>query len=209
MFNFLHKLLSYCCGRNGSALSHAKRLGVTSLVEKNGGRIDVHPSALLNSQQDGYHVGMPFDTTLIADAPGAIITVGEGCRIHGAYIHAWDFIEIGKEVLIAAGTNIVDANGHSEAVRYARYRRYFRDRPKGIKIGDHVWIGMNCSILKGVEIGECSIISAGSVVKDSVPAFCTAEGNPAKIVRRFNSEDALEVGCPLEMLSSEDGFFVY
>jgi acetyltransferase-like isoleucine patch superfamily enzyme len=68
---------------------------------------------------------------------------------------------------------------------------------------------MNCSILKGVEIGECSIISAGSVVKDSVPAFCTAEGNPAKIVRRFNSEDALEVGCPLEMLSSEDGFFVY
>lgn len=209
MFNVFHKFLSLSQRKTGVRPFHSENGSISSLIEKNGGRIHVHTSVLLNSQQEGYHVGMPFNTTLIADAPGSIITVGEGCRIHGAYIHAWDYISIGKGVLIAAGTNIVDSNGHSDNIRYARYRQYFRDHPKGIKISDHVWIGMNCSILKGVEIGECAIISAGSVVKDSVPAFCLAEGNPAKIVRHFNPDEALAANYSLDMLSAEDGFFVY
>lgn len=54
-------------------------------------------------------------------------------------------------------------------------------------IGDDVFIGTNCIILKGVTIGARSIIAAGSVVTKSIPADCIAGGNPAKIIRR-NSE---------------------
>lgn len=183
--------------------------GNVHIVERNGGVVEVHPTAFLNSLQIGYHVGMPFETTLIADAQGALIKVGENCRIHGTYVHAWRKVHIGRNVLIAAGTNIVDSNGHSSAVRYSRFRQYFKDEPKPIIIGDYVWIGMNSMILKGVEIGECAIVAAGSVVKDSVPAFAVVEGNPARIIRMLDPEEALEGSCPLEDLSREKGFYKY
>lgn len=49
-------------------------------------------------------------------------------------------------------------------------------------IHKHAWIALNVTILPGVEIGEGSIVSAGSVVSKDVPAFTVASGNPAKVV---------------------------
>ncbi len=41
---------------------------------------------------------------------------------------------------------------------------------KGIVIGDNVWVGADCVILKGVHIGDGAVIAAGSVVRKDVPA---------------------------------------
>lgn len=183
--------------------------GKVNIMERNGGSVQIHSTVVLNSLQEGYHVGIPFETTLIADAPGSLISIGENSRIHGSYIHAWEKIVIGRCVLIAAGTNIVDSNGHSANIRYARFRKNFQDNPKPIHIADFVWIGMNCSILKGVDIGECAIISAGSVVKESVPSFSVVEGNPAKVIHIFDSKEALEESYPLEKLVLEEGYYNY
>ncbi len=183
--------------------------GEVHVVAKNGGTVAIDPTALLNSRQEGYHVGMPFPTTVIADRPGAVVRIGADCRIHGTYIHAWKGITIGRGVLVAAGTNIVDANGHSSNVRYARFRANFRDVPREIRIDDHVWIGMNCTILKGVHVGECAVVSAGAVVKEDVPPFSVVEGNPARVVRILPAEDALPESFPREKLSSEDGYYEY
>lgn len=46
----------------------------------------------------------------------------------------------------------------------------------------NAWIAVNVTILPGVEIGEGSIVSAGSVVSKDVPPFTVANGNPAKVV---------------------------
>ena len=55
-----------------------------------------------------------------------------------------------------------------------------------VKIGDNVWIGMNAVILKGVTIGENSVVAAGSVVTKSVPPNAVVAGNPAVAVKSFN-----------------------
>ncbi|MCL7745621.1 sugar O-acetyltransferase [Halalkalibacter alkaliphilus] len=52
-----------------------------------------------------------------------------------------------------------------------------------IKIGNDVWIGGSCVILAGVDIGENSVVAAGSVVTKDVPANVVVAGNPAKILR--------------------------
>jgi len=54
---------------------------------------------------------------------------------------------------------------------------------KDISIGKHVWIGQNSTILKGVSIGDNSIIVMGSVVTKDVLANSIAAGNPIRIVK--------------------------
>ena len=54
---------------------------------------------------------------------------------------------------------------------------------KPITIGKHVWIGNSAMILKGVTIGDGSIIAAGAVVTKSVPKGCIAGGVPARILK--------------------------
>ena len=55
---------------------------------------------------------------------------------------------------------------------------------KPIKIGNNVWIGAFSAILKGVKIGENSIIAARSVVTGDVMPNSVYAGSPAKPIRR-------------------------
>ena len=50
----------------------------------------------------------------------------------------------------------------------------------------NVWVGINVTILPGVEIGEGAIIAAGSVVNKDVPANTLVGGVPAKIIKKLN-----------------------
>ena len=54
---------------------------------------------------------------------------------------------------------------------------------QNIKIGNHVWIGQNAAILKGVTIGDGAIVAANAVVTKDVPAHCAVGGNPAKVIK--------------------------
>ena len=61
-----------------------------------------------------------------------------------------------------------------------------------INIGRDVWLGANVTICGGVEVGECSIIGAGSVVTKNIPAGVIAVGNPCKVLRPITEEDKLQ-----------------
>jgi acetyltransferase-like isoleucine patch superfamily enzyme len=52
-----------------------------------------------------------------------------------------------------------------------------------IIIGNHVWVGMNATILKGVTIGDGAIIAAGSIVTKDVKANTLVGGVPARILK--------------------------
>lgn len=53
---------------------------------------------------------------------------------------------------------------------------------------DECWIGERAIIMPGVTIGKRSVIGAGAVVTKSVPQYCVAVGNPAKIIKKFDFE---------------------
>nr|WP_319398253.1 acyltransferase [uncultured Carboxylicivirga sp.] len=57
-----------------------------------------------------------------------------------------------------------------------------------IYIGDETWIGANAVILPGLFIGKHCIIAAGSVVTKNVPSYSVVAGNPAKIIKTYESE---------------------
>jgi len=58
-----------------------------------------------------------------------------------------------------------------------------------IIIKNDVWIGLNCTILDGITIGNGAVIGAGSVVTKDVKPYSIVGGNPAKIIKyRFTPE---------------------
>lgn len=87
-------------------------------------------------------------------------------------------IEIGSNCAISWGVTIIDDNHHQVLPESPL------QRPNQVKIGEHVWIGCNVTILTGTEIGKNSIVAAGSVVKGIFPDHVVIGGNPAKIIKQ-------------------------
>jgi acetyltransferase-like isoleucine patch superfamily enzyme len=52
-------------------------------------------------------------------------------------------------------------------------------------IENNVWLGMNSTVLKGVTIGEGTLVAANSLVEKSVPSNVLAAGIPARIIREL------------------------
>jgi acetyltransferase-like isoleucine patch superfamily enzyme len=102
-----------------------------------------------------------------------------GVRIGSA--HA---IQIGDNCMIASGVYITDSDWHDI------YNRITIGKTAPITIENNVWIGDSAIICKGVTIGQNSIVGAGAVVVESIPANCIAAGNPAKVMKQLDSEAA-------------------
>lgn len=83
-------------------------------------------------------------------------------------------ITIGKDFLCAWGVFITDCDWHLVETKLPQ---------DDVTIGDHVWIALNCSILKGTQIGSGSIVSTGTVIsKKRFPDSCIIGGNPAMVL---------------------------
>lgn len=147
--------------------------------------IKIEENCVINSSNKGYHLNMHNAVKLYADKPNSSIIIGANSRINGACIHAYSSIKIGENCLIAANTQIIDANGHETMMDNPDRRINSVDNGKKIEIRDNVWIGANCIILGGSVIGEGSIITAGSVIKGIVPPKCIFGGNPANIIKQY------------------------
>lgn len=104
----------------------------------------------------------------------ASIEIGNNCGFSGVSIDCWKSVKIGNNVMVGADTCIGDTDDHPERLG---------TEPTPVEIKDNVFIGMHCLILKGVTIGENSIIGAGSVVTKDIPANCVAAGVPCKVIR--------------------------
>ena len=110
----------------------------------------------------------------------ASLTIGDNTYInYGTSIAAAERVTIGKDCLIGTYVMIVDNDFH----RLEPDRRLEPPDPAPTNIGDNVWIGGHSLVLKGVTIGENSVIAAGSVVTRDVPANVVYGGNPAKHLR--------------------------
>ena len=127
----------------------------------------------------------------------ATVTIGDFTLVNGALLMAEERIEIGAHCLISWNVGIADCDFHPLEVAARRrdtvaLAPFFEGRPPRpeiasapIIIADNVWIAMNATILKGVTIGENSVVAAGAVVTKNVPANVVVAGNPAVVVKQL------------------------
>ncbi len=104
----------------------------------------------------------------------------------GVRISALDQITIGSNVMIANGVYITDSDWHT-----VYNRTKLATEPTPVTIADNVWLGDGSRVLKGVTIGENSVVAAGAVVSKDVPANVVVAGNPAKVVKTLDPEQVI------------------
>jgi acetyltransferase-like isoleucine patch superfamily enzyme len=119
---------------------------------------------------------------------GRNVQVGNGCII-GAYAQIGDNSSIGSGDWIYsceenAGITIGKNCRLSKNVSIitAKFRPGQPDAFEPITIGDNVKIGVNSTVLNGVEIGDNATIGAGAIVTKDVPDGATVAGIPAKVI---------------------------
>jgi acetyltransferase-like isoleucine patch superfamily enzyme len=119
-------------------------------------------------------------TLEIAVGPEGLLEIGDSVFInYGCSLGVTKSIKIGKNCSIGTHVIMMDNDFH----RMEPERRNERPESRPIVLEDNVWLGARAIVLRGVTIGEGSVVGAGSVVTRDVPPRSVAAGVPAKVVK--------------------------
>jgi acetyltransferase-like isoleucine patch superfamily enzyme len=114
---------------------------------------------------------------------GAVLEIGDGTFINqGATVAARSHITIGRNTQIGDFAAVYDTN----------YHRIDPEHPvkcAPVVIGENVWIGRGVLVLPGSNVGDHTVVAAGSVVSGDLPPRVLAAGNPAKPVKELQIPD--------------------
>ena len=149
------------------------------LLNKKWSKNDYFPSLLFLGENAKIFINGTFSIysgSRIYVNKNAELILGSGFINNNLNLSCFNKIEIGNQVAISENVSIRDSDNH-------QILNSTNEISLPIKIGNKVWIGMNVTILKGVEIGDGAIIAAGSVVTRNIASKCLAAGVPAKIIK--------------------------
>ncbi len=139
----------------------------------------------------------------VFESAQGFVKIGNNSHLGMVRIICRSSVLIGCDVTMAWGITIYDHDSHSTdwEKRKDDNSQCYSDRmnhgnsvlnknwdivpTSPIIIEDKVWIGFDALILKGVTIGEGSVVGAKSVVTKNVPAWSVVPGNRAKVVRKL------------------------
>lgn len=111
--------------------------------------------------------------------------LGSNCHFNGMFVNGDGKVYIGDNFHSGEDCLIISQNHNIHGSKIPYDDTYIL---KDIKIGDNVWLGSRVIVLGGVNIGEGSVIQAGSVVVSDIPPLSIAGGHPAKVFSQRNSE---------------------
>jgi len=150
-------------------------IGFPKFRNKPGGLIVVGDYCSFLSKPKSNMIGINRPCIITTQVSDAEVIIGNHCGFSGTVIGAFTRIELKDNVRCGANTLITDSDWHTDDPRSGI------SRP--IVIEKNVWLGEGVKVLKGVTIGENSVIGAGSVVTKNIPANVIAAGNPCKTLK--------------------------
>lgn len=160
-------------------------IGKVSIIGS--GKIAIGDNFCMTSGDHVNPISANLQASIFTDSPNAQIQIGDNVGMSSPRMWIHDSLTIGNNVKIGGGVLLIDTDCHP--IDYCDRRISNKGTfSSPIVIEDDVWIGAQSIVLKGVTIGARSIIGAGSVVTNNIPADCIAGGNPCKIIRKIKTE---------------------
>jgi len=121
---------------------------------------------------------------------GAKTVMGQECTIS-----AYQRVRIGEQCVIADRAMFIDFDhGVVEVERPIRQQGIYK---RDVEVGSNVWIGYGACILRGVRVGDNSIVGTNSVVTKDVPANAVVAGIPARVIRMREAPEELRWSDPV------------
>jgi acetyltransferase-like isoleucine patch superfamily enzyme len=118
---------------------------------------------------------------------GAKTVMGQECTIS-----AFQHVSIGRECILADRVMLIDFDhGVTEVDRPIRLQGIYK---RDVRVGHNVWIGYGACVLRGVSVGDNSVIGTNSVVTGDVPENAVVGGVPARIIRRRETPSSMRWG---------------
>jgi len=147
-----------------------------------GAHASLWPNAVIRAEAQSVTIGRMSNVQDFAmihvgfDHPTAI---GEFCSItHHATVHG---ATIGDHCLIGPNCIIMDSDDHPiNPLKRMSREPVAKEEIQPVRIGNNVWIGSYCAILKGVTIGDNTIVATHSVVTRDAVGNCVYAGFPAR-----------------------------
>jgi acetyltransferase-like isoleucine patch superfamily enzyme len=122
-----------------------------------------------------------FQVSGVADI-GAEVLVSTG-----VVVHCEDSVVVGDQSVLSEYTTVADSR-HVRTAPGVPIHHSTTCAP--VRIGANVWVASHVVITSGVTIGDQAIVGGGAVVTKDVPEWSLAAGNPARLVKELNVEDA-------------------
>lgn len=146
-------------------------------------RMDIFP---FNQFSLGVH-SIIEDFTVVNNAVGNVhigneTMIGIGSTVIGP-------VSIGNNVMLAQHVVLSGLNHGYEDVSLPPSKQPVS--VKKITVEDNVWIGANAVITAGITVGKHAVVGAGSIVTKDVPPYSIVVGNPAKIIKKYDHENAV------------------
>lgn len=157
--------------------------GIVDIRHPDDGEIIIGDNVLINSASWANPIGYG-DKTRFELFDGGCIYIGDNVGMSNVAIASSSTVRIGNNVLLGAGTKIYGTDFHPISAKDRNGSNPSAStKSKDIIIENNVFTGAGVIILKGVHVGENSVIGAGSVVAKDIPANEVWAGNPARKVR--------------------------
>lgn len=161
--------------------SNCKFYGRTFFQRYDDSSIKIGDSCIFRSLESSNLIGINHKCIIATHRRGAKIVISDNCGLSGTVVASFMSVYIGENVKCGANTLITDSDWHSDDLRSGT--------PRPIIIERNVWLGEGSKILKGVTIGENSVIGAGSIVTKNIPRNVIAGGNPCRVLKALKSND--------------------
>lgn len=157
--------------------SGAKFNGRPIFLPRQGGSISIGNDFTAHSNSNANPVGISHRVIISALGKNVVVRIGNNVGLSGVSINCRNSIIIGNNVIIGGGTALWDTDFHPVDTEERRISPN-KGKSSPIFIGNDVFIGARVIILKGVSIGDRSVIAAGAVVNKSIPNDSIVFGNP-------------------------------
>jgi maltose O-acetyltransferase len=145
--------------------------------------------ALIYLQAWGAVIGPEIDfhgrlTLHGAYQPQGKLTIGARCHLGpGVTLDLTGPIVLGEGCTVSLNTQILT---HQDVGYSPLGHRLYPTTIAGVSIDAGAYIGAGAILFPGVQIGRCAVIGAGSVVRESVPAFTVVAGVPARVIKQLD-----------------------